>query len=401
MLGTADQTRQAIPQALVDADFDMFALKVPDGDAQIVWTEVRDTHPPIFWTNQNGGHWVFTRADDIEAAQKDHEHFSMREGAIPKGRRGIPSPPIDVDPPRHFAYRAVLSPAFSPKAVAALETVTRSVLLEAIDKVIDKGECEFVSEIAHVLPITVFLKMMGLPLEDAKVLLPLSHQNTQAKELVDTQAARAGMVRYIIDKIEDRRASPGSDVLSHVVHSKVDGQPIAEQDLLGMCALLLAGGLDTVASMLGFFARFLALNPGHREDLVANPDRIPKAIDELIRRHGVANTARIMTADYNYKGVLLRKDDMVLVPNCLHGLDPQQVNMPLEVDFDRPPPIPSAAFGNGPHRCPGIALARMEMKVFLQEWLKRIPEFRIKSGTTPVATIGATNSMQELWLSWG
>jgi len=389
-----------VPADLVDAEFDFFALKVPDGDPPLVWKAVKETHPPIFWTNQNGGHWVATRSEDIEAIQLDHERFSMTEMALPKGRRGMKSPPIDLDPPEHFAYRAIISPAFSPRAVAAVEQTIRIVLRGAIDRVEPLGECEFIRDVSHVLPITVFLGMMGLPQEDAEYLLPLSTLNTQAKELEVTQATRAQMADYLMDKIEDRKRNPKDDVLTRVVQGQVNGRPLDPVELRGMCTLLLAGGLDTVASMMGFIARFLATHPEHRRQLLAEPALVPRAVEELFRRHGIANTARLVTRDIEFQGVALKKGDMIQIPNCLYGIDPEKVPDPLTVNFKREGPIPSAAFGNGPHRCPGLALARMEVRVLLEEWLPRIPDFQIKPGTTPHATIGVTHSMRELWLTW-
>jgi len=394
------ETPAHIPSELVDPDFDFFALKAPDGDPPLAWKAVKDTHPPIFWTNQNGGHWVATRSDDIETIQLDHERFSMTEMALPKGRRGMKSPPIDLDPPEHFAYRAVISPAFSPKAVAAVEETIRTVLRGVIARIEPLGECEFVRDVAHVLPITVFLGMMGLPQEDADYLLPLSRLNTQAKELEVTQRTRAEMADYLRDKIEDRKINPRDDVLTKVVQGKVNGRDLNEVELRGMCTLLLAGGLDTVASMMGFIARFLATHPEHRRQLIAEPALIPRAIEELFRRHGISNTARLITHDFEFQGVWLKQGEMIQIPNCLFGIDPEKVEDPLTINFKREGVIPYAAFGNGPHRCPGIALARLEIRAFLEEWLPRIPDFQIKPGTRPQATIGMTHSMKELWLSW-
>jgi cytochrome P450 len=167
-----------------------------------------------------------------------------------------------------------------------------------------------------------------------------------------------------------------------------------------MSTLLLAGGLDTVASMMGHIARFLATSPPHLEQLVNDRKLIPRAIDELIRRNALVNTTRLVREDIDFHGVHLRKDDMIQIPNCFYGLDPSLVDDPFKVDFHRKPPVPSAAFGAGPHTCPGAALARMEIRVWLEEWLDRIPKFQIKPGTTPWVTVGGTNAMRELWLSW-
>jgi cytochrome P450 len=389
-----------VPPELAVPDFDFFAIPVPDGDPALAWKQATEALPPIFWTDMNGGHWVATRAVDIETIQLDPDRFSMRYMALPKGRRGMRSPPLDFDPPEHASYRAVISPIFSPKAVARLETNIRTVIRDVIAHVEPRGECEFVDEVSHVLPITVFLDMMGLPREDSDMLLRLSALNTTATELQVTQRARHDMADYLWRDVQDRRANPKDDALTTVVQGRVDGRPLTDEEIRGMSTLLLAGGLHTVASMMGNIMRFLALHPAHRQQLVDDPKLIPRAIDEMIRRHGIANTARIVTRDFEFRGVPLRQGDMIQIPNCLYGLDPERVENPLEVDFHRPLPIPSAAFGNGPHRCPGMALGRIEIRVLLEEWLARIPQFAIKPGTVPRAAVGTSNTMHELFLAW-
>lgn len=148
-------------------------------------------------------------------------------------------------------------------------------------------------------------------------------------------------------------------------------------------------------------ARFLALNPGHRQQLIDDPALVPNAVEELIRRHGLVNTARLITQDTEFQGMRLKEEEQILVPNHLYGLDERQVDNPLVVDFTRPHPEQHhAAFGNGPHRRPGSFLAKLELTVFLQEWLPRIPDFVIKPGTTPRTASGSVNTVHELHLAW-
>jgi cytochrome P450 len=189
-------------------------------------------------------------------------------------------------------------------------------------------------------------------------------------------------------------------LLSTVVTAQVDGNPLSGQEVMAMCLLLLFGGLDTVASMLGFIARFLAMNPGHRQQLIDDPALIKNAIEELIRRHPVANTARLIRKNTMLKGAPLKAGDQIQAPNLFVGLDEAQVVNPLVVDFHREWPIAHAAFGNGPHTCPGAVLARREIKIFLEEWLKRIPSFSIKPGTVPLIEAGNVNGVVKLELSW-
>lgn len=271
---------------------------------------------------------------------------------------------------------------------------------EIVARIAPRGECEFVSEVSNVMPIIVFLGMMDLPLVDRGELMPWAEQAMRGATHELRIEGFQWMTEYVRKWVDERRARPGDDLISKVARARVGDREIAYEETMGMCVMLMLGGLDTVAGMIGFITRFLAMNPGHRQRLVNNPDILPMAIEELIRRHGLSNTSRIVTRDMDFHGVLFRKGDAVMIPNCLFGLDEAMHNNPLTVDFDRPTPIRHAAFGNGVHICPGGILARREIKVFLQEWLARIPDFAIKPGTQPVMVTGNVNSMNEMHLVW-
>jgi len=163
--------------------------------------------------------------------------------------------------------------------------------------------------------------------------------------------------------------------------------------------LLLFGGLDTVASTLGFIARFLAQHPAHLKQLVDDPTLIPQAIEELVRRHGVSSTTRLIKQEVVLANATLQPDDLILLYTPLAGLDDRVTPDPLTVDFHRVKPS-HAGFGNGRHACVGAGLARREIQIFLEEWLKRIPEFHIASGTTPVIGAGMVSGVLELQLEW-
>lgn len=183
------------------------------------------------------------------------------------------------------------------------------------------------------------------------------------------------------------------------MNAKVADQPLAEQDIISMLLVILFGGLDTVASSMSFVAHFLATHPEHARQLAARPQIIPQAIEELMRRFGVSATARTLTRDFDYKGLRFKRGDKVFVPPMLYGLDDRKFESPLEVDLSRKNVI-HAGFGAGPHRCPGSFLARMEMKVFLEQWLKRIPEFSVKPGEQVTYLPGIVNCVGRLPLSW-
>jgi cytochrome P450 len=177
------------------------------------------------------------------------------------------------------------------------------------------------------------------------------------------------------------------------------GRHLGEDELRAIGVLLIAAGLDTVASMLGFVTMFLAQNPTHRQQLIDNPARIGPALEELMRRHHLASIARMVVADVDYRGVALKAGDMILISTPSAGIDPRRYPDPFTVDFDRKA-TRTLVFGRGPHQCVGAFLARTELRVFLTEWLKRIPHFDIRAGEVPSTAIGKVIAVRSLPLTW-
>jgi cytochrome P450 len=385
-------------------DFDIYNIPGSDTDVQLAYRAFQQDHPDIFWTPRNGGHWVATRAEDIETMQRDYEHFSNQRIVIPLMPPQTPRQiPLEVDPPEHAPYRRVLTLALLPREVDALDGKVREATVALIEAFRGTGECEFIEAFAKQLPINVFLDLVDLPRADRVYLLPITEESVRAPTVERRQAAHEAVAGYLMKWILARREQPGNDLLSKIVNTDVNGARISLEEAISFSVLVLFGGLDTVATMLGFIARFLALNPAHRREITAHLHDgkfMRGAIEELIRRHGISNTARIIPVDYEYKGVSFRKGDLVLPPNLLFGLDERKVDDPLKVDFNRPFPPPHAAFGHGPHACPGAMLARREIKIFLQEWLTRIPDYEITPGSTPKFGTGMVNGILSLNLSW-
>jgi cytochrome P450 len=397
---TADHIPAHVPAALVH-DFDLYNVPVDDGDYHSALKRLHEPGvPEIFWTPRNGGHWVATRGEDIYHIFKDSEHFSSRALVVPRHRNApVPLPPIMLDPPEQAKYRSLFAPALSPKAVAPLGEGARALAIELIEGFYAKGECEFVGDFAQHLPIGIFMRMVDIPASDREQLLHWADQQVRPSSDHEREQSFHHLYAYAAQKVAERRANPGEDLISQLARAQVDGAPITAEALAPMIFLLLVGGLDTVASAMGFAARFLATSPAHRRELIEHPDRIPNAVEELLRRFPVVNQGRLVVSDMEYKGVDMRAGDQIIVPTTLHGLDERKFDDPLKVDFSRPTPIHST-FGNGAHRCPGSLLARTELRIFLEEWLKRIPEFRIKPGVTPTVRAGVNATMVSLPLVW-
>jgi cytochrome P450 len=271
--------------------------------------------------------------------------------------------------------------------------------VEIIERVKLDGRCEFVGDYALVLPLVIFLSMVDLPLDDREELHGYTRVMTHEADLAKRHQAFQAMIDYLNRKIAERKARPGSDLLSQVVDAEIFGRPATHEEVLGTSILLLFGGLDTVASMMAFVMRFLAENPEHRRSIRDNPGRIAFAIEEIMRRYGVANNMRTAIDDVELTGTTVRAGEHVMLVSCLHGLDAREYDRPLVVDFERAPKKP-ATFGAGAHRCPGASLARMEMRIMVELWLRHIPDFEVDPDQIVVERSGGVNGIMRLPLRW-
>jgi cytochrome P450 len=227
----------------------------------------------------------------------------------------------------------------------------------------------------------------------------LAQSMTRPESTEKRVAAQLAVEGYLQSWIDQRRSNLGSDMLSSIISGDVLGRPVSNLEALMMSVSLLLGGLDTVANMLCFVAIYLARNPRQRQQLIDRPELIPPAIEELIRRHGIVALGRRIVQDTSLQGVMLLNGDMIQAPSMLYGIDETIVEDPLTVNFERES-SPHIAFGHGPHLCPGQHLARRELTIFVEEWLKRIPDFEVKPGTMPVIETGLTSGVTRLELSW-
>lgn len=353
------------------------------------------------WSPRNGGHWIAHTPASVGTVLSDSDHFSSRRIVVTENHQEAPLfIPLQLDPPHHAPYRALFQAALSPKAVGRLGDRARELSIELIEGFRPKGGCEFISEFAQHLPVAIFMEIMGLPAEDRPFLTGVAEIALRGATDEERGAAAGQVIAYGMAKVAERRVEPRQDLISTLIAAEVDGKPIDDFNLAGMMLLLLLGGLDTVASELGFFAQFLATHPEHRRQLVENPELIPNATEELLRRFPIVMVAREVKADVEMGGAHLRAGDMVLVPTPMDGLDEDKFPDPLKVDFNREKPGANATFGGGVHRCVGSMLARTELRVFLEEWLKRIPDFSIKPGSQPKVSARSVATITNLELVW-
>lgn len=382
------------PELVVDFNYlDQPVTPDPHGE----WKKLHDG-PDVFWTPHNGGHWILTRAADLKAAVEDHGLFSSAQTSIPRSPYAVA--PIGFDPPDHTRLKAMGVPAFTPQAIGELEGEIRSLAEALIDGFIARGTCEFVGDFALHLPIVTFMKLAGLPLTDREMLLDIVEALVRDPDLAKRAAAGEALHDYSVRVVRERMAgAAGDDLVGRICHGYRD-LAASQDEAVAYVFLLLAAGLDTVSAGMGFMLRFLADNPGHRRQLIEEPGLIRNAIEEMLRRFGVSLPARVVTRDATFAGVELRQGDAVLLPYTLAGLDERAFADPLSVDFRRKDAAHSLVFGGGIHRCIGSFLARLELRVALETWLARIPEFRVDPARPPVGVASVVNSLQALHLQW-
>jgi cytochrome P450 len=379
-------------------DFDFFAVEAIDGDLHQGWKALH-AGPEIFYTPRNGGHWVFTRAADIGTAWLDHDRFSNKGVTMSREEREMQLFPGEADPPQHGPYRMLLQPFFSQKAVHILEDKMRTLTRSLIDELIERGGCDFQADVSRRMPIYIFLAMMQLPLAHAAALLPAADWLTRDSDPESFLRAMQTMMGYLQERIAERRAAPGDDFISRLLAAEVDSRRLSELEVLSLTANVMFGGLDTVVASMGFFMNFLARHGGHRQQLLQEPALIPDAVEELLRRHGISNFGRMVARDFEFQGLPLRAGDLVLLPAALYNLDERKFADPMTVDFHRPVKH-HMGFGTGIHRCLGAQLARLELRVLLQEWLPRIPDFWIADPEAVIVKSGRINGVKALPLRW-
>lgn len=379
-------------------DFDYLASE-PGSDIYAWFARLHDG-PDIFWTPRHGGHWVVTRHDDIAAVLSDPATFSSRHQTIPAEGVPLRMPPIELDPPLHGEFRRLIAPFFTPRAIGDLEQTALALSRALIDRFEARGSCDFMREFAFEMPIGIFLSLVDLPDDDRLFLLEQTDAIVRGAT-PDVQIAGFEQIfGYLARKYDERRLAPGKDMLSALLLARIEGgRPLTHDELMGMGVLLLVGGLDTVAGLMGFIMLHLTENDDQRRALAAEPGRIPAAVEELMRRFSIANVSRVVVADIEFRGVTMKAGDMILAATSLAGIDDRQYPDPMTVDFDRVDKR-SLVFGRGPHMCIGAFLARTELKVFLAEWLSRIPDFAIAPGERPTVASGRANAVFSLPLVW-
>ena len=399
---TADAPAHVPPELFWDHSFVEFARELPD--PYLAAARLHEG-PDIIWARDssygNPG-WILTRHALIREAFMDPEHFSSARTTSAVGPLlGVTwrLNPLEFDPPVHQVYRQILNPYFSPRAMNSLDLAVREVCDALISRVEQRGSGEFIEDFATVFPAYVFLALMGMP----RAMLPQFLEWAQALIRGTDNSARVTGARSILHYLEgfadEQRANPQTDLMRGIFSARVEGRPLNAGEVMGMLFLLYIGGLDTVASTLGWVMRYLAGDALLQERLRTNPEDIALAVDEFSRAFGVAAPGRTVASDFTFHGVSMRRGDTVLLPTYLASRDPRAFENPHVIDIDRRVRN-NLSFATGPHTCLGMHLARREIRIVLQELLARLQNIRMAAGESYEFHTGSVLGIDRLPLIW-
>ncbi len=392
-----------VPPELI-VDFDYFKVPVGAKEPADIWLDLeRRGVPRIFYTRHNGGHWVLMEYAQIVDGYRNYSIFSNYQTPIPPIEPFPVVQPQGIDPPEHKVFRSLLAPLFTPVAVRRMTDEIHRRAAALIQKVADKGQCEFMSEFAECFPTSMFLYLFGLPEERLERFRSLSQTffrstdpDIRSQNIVEIYAELEALFRQ-------KQQNPQKDIASYIVTARTDaGNPYDWTDILNCGFLLFVAGLDTVSASLGLIWRYLAQTPEAQQyfrDRLDEPESFLNGVEELLRINAVANLPRRISHDCEYGGVTFKKNDRVVLSATLANRDPRVFLDPQKIDLNREVNV-HVTFGVGPHRCIGSILAKREIVAALQEWFRRIPSFDLIPNQTMGMHGGANIGFTSLKVRW-
>lgn len=390
-----------VPSELVwDRKFEEFLAELDD---PFVAAARLHAGPDIVWCpDASFGRptWIVTRHSPMQQAFIDYRNFSSEGGIDLPGLLGADWEliPIAIDPPRHLDYRLILGPFFTAEAVTRLDGEVRSVCDGMLDQIALQGNCEFIGEFANAFPARIFLALVGLPQEMAPRFLEWEHAVVRGSDNALRVEAGQAVAAYLEEFRLSQRQHPSTDLLRGLFDAEIHGRALSESELSGILMTMFLGGLDSVASALGWIVWHLARELPLQRQLRARPALLERAVDELLRAYAVVTNHRTVKQDVTFHGVDMRKGDHVLLPTFLAARDPRAHENPHAIDLERE--SRGLTFGGGRHTCLGMHLARREIRVALERLLARCEDFRIVAGDTHSFHVRGNLGIDRLPLAW-
>jgi cytochrome P450 len=370
-------------------DFDHGSAEY-NAKAPEVWKELRESGCPVAHTDRYGGMWVPITHDTVHEVAYDTENFTSRAVVVSTTRPGdlampIPigvAPPITSDPPFHNVARRVLLPPFAPKMIEPWDNEVRILCRRLLDQMgdITPGETviDAAVQYAQHIPVNVIGRMLGFPSEDEELFREFVH--TVLERINDApeerQVAFDRLDAYILAQVQDHIANPRDDLTSYLLNVEIEGNKLQAEHVSGTIILLLVAGIDTTWSAIGSSLWHLAQHPDDQRRLVDDPEVMTFALEEFLRAYAPVTMARMVAKDHDFHGCPMKVDDWVLLPFPAANRDPLQYEDADTFIIDREQNR-HAAFGLGIHRCLGSNLARLELKVAIEEFVARFPKFEL------------------------
>jgi cytochrome P450 len=369
-----------------------------------IWDELR-AECPVVHTRRFLGCYLPTTYEAVKQVAYDTEHFSSRRVIVRDVRpEAVQSaPPITSDPPVHKPAKQLLLPPFTPDAMKKLEPRVRAICNELIDEFIADGKCDAAARYTRHIPVRAIAHMLGIPEQDGDLFIKWIHGILELgiKDNDAMMTAIHEMTSYFAGQIELRKQHPTDDLISTLMNARdKDGQPLTDVHVLGSLRLLLIAGIDTSWSAIGASLWHLAKTPADRVRLIAEPELMSTAIEELLRAYAPVTMAREVMKETVIAGCPVKPGNMVLLSFPAANRDPAMFPDADKVLIDRKENR-HAAFGLGIHRCVGSNLARMEMTVAIEEWLKRIPDFGLDPAGQVTWSEGTVRGPRQLPVLFG
>ncbi|MGV7218333.1 cytochrome P450 [Bradyrhizobium sp. UFLA05-112] len=365
-----------------------------------IWDQMRAASPVVH-TERFLGCYLPTTYEAVRQIANDTESFSSRRIIVRDERPEVAknaAPPITSDPPDHKPAKQLLLPPFTPDAMKKLEPRVRAICNELIDEFIADSKVDAAASYTKHIPVRAIAHMLGIPEGDGDLFIKWIHMILELSiknEMMLKQAADE-MTDYFAGHVEARKKTPGDDLISYLLNARdKNGQPLEDTHIYGSLRLLLIAGIDTTWSAIGSSLWHLARTPADRERLIAEPELMPIAVEELLRAYSPVTMAREVVKETTISGCPVKPGNMVLLSFPAANRDPKMFPDADKVVLDRRENR-HAAFGLGIHRCVGSNLARMEMQVAIEEWLKRIPDFRLDPAGTVTWSQGTVRGPRQL-----
>lgn len=365
-----------------------------------IWDELRETCP-VAHSDRFGGTWLPTRHEDVSKIAYDTDNYTSAGVIVSPNRPDTEgplggAPPITSDPPAHAGARRLLLPPFSPKVIAGWEQTTRELCRQLIaDLPIEDGKVDAAQNYSQHIPVKVIAAMLGVPVEDGDLFRHFIRMIIEQPGSGDDLPEEETLGYYLQQKVIEHQEHPRDDLIGYLLNCEVDGEPLSEEHVIGSMLLLLIAGIDTTWSAIGSSLWHLATHPEDRRRLVEDPELIPTAVEEFLRAYAPVTMARLAARDHDLSGCPVKEGDWLLLPFPAANRDPEVFDDADQVIIDRAKNRHSA-FGLGIHRCLGSNLARLELRVAIEEWLAAIPEFSLEEGAQVRWSTGQIRGPREL-----